>query len=130
MKKDSNINLYRGMIFYFQENATLKEFSGSKEDDIRFFKFHEDGMLAVENGIVKEAGEYGKLLKNYPNARIIDYSGCLITPGFIDTHLHVTQTGVVAAYGEKLIEWLNTYVFPRKRSIKTLNPPEEILIFS
>ena len=118
MKNNNDVKLYRGMVFYFKENTTLNEFSGLKEEDIRFFNFYEDGVLAVENGIVKEAGEYNKLLRRYQNSEIIDYSGCLITPGFIDTHLHVTQSGVVAAYGEKLLEWLNSYVFPRESIYK------------
>lgn len=32
--------------------------------------------------------------------------------GFIDTHIHATQTSSVSAYGEKLLTWLDNYVFP------------------
>ncbi len=33
-------------------------------------------------------------------------------PGFIDTHIHFPQTEMIGAYGEQLLEWLNTYTFP------------------
>ena len=44
--------------------------------------------------------------------RIIDYPGCLIAPGFIDTHVHYVQTGIVASYGSQLLDWLERYAFP------------------
>jgi guanine deaminase len=33
-------------------------------------------------------------------------------PGFIDTHVHCPQIGVIASYGAQLLDWLNTYTFP------------------
>jgi len=112
--KDSGVKLYRGAIFFFTKEASLYPFTGDKELDSRFFHYIEDGILAVENGLVKEAGEYSDLVKKYAGSELKDYSGCLITPGFIDTHLHITQSGIVAAYGEKLLKWLESYVFPRE----------------
>ncbi len=41
-----------------------------------------------------------------------DHSGCLVMPGFIDTHVHCPQIDVIASYGAELLEWLNTYTFP------------------
>lgn len=40
------------------------------------------------------------------------YPEQLIIPGMIDTHIHFPQTEMVGAYGEQLLEWLNTYTFP------------------
>lgn len=48
---------------------------------------------------------------------VIHYKKKLTTPGFIDTHLHATQSAIVAAYGDKL-EWLNNYVFPAEIAYK------------
>ena len=105
-------HLYRGTLFYFREDAELTNFCGEKKEDARYVHFIEDGILVVEDGLIKEAGEYRELIKKYAGCPLTDYSGSLITPGFIDTHLHVTQSRIVAAYGEKLLEWLNNYVFP------------------
>ncbi len=41
-----------------------------------------------------------------------DHRGRLLLPGFIDTHLHSPQVGVMASYGTELLDWLNTYTFP------------------
>ena len=41
-----------------------------------------------------------------------DHRGCLLLPGFIDTHVHSPQVGVMASYGTELLDWLNTYTFP------------------
>ena len=41
-----------------------------------------------------------------------DRSGCLILPGFIDTHVHSPQIDVIASYGTELLDWLTTHTFP------------------
>ncbi|MDP3221724.1 MAG: guanine deaminase, partial [Rubrivivax sp.] len=40
------------------------------------------------------------------------HRGRLLMPGFIDTHVHSPQIGVMASYGTELLDWLNTYTFP------------------
>ena len=35
----------------------------------------------------------------------------LICAGFIDTHIHYVQTGIIGAFGSQLIDWLNHYTF-------------------
>ena len=44
-----------------------------------------------------------------------DHAGRLITPGFIDTHVHSPQLDVIASFGAELLDWLNTYTFPAER---------------
>ncbi|MFC2101751.1 guanine deaminase [Bacteroidota bacterium] len=110
--KTNEMKIYKGNIFYFNENVTLKDFAAEKEASGTIYNYIENGFLAVENGKIVAVGDYNDCIKDYPDAEVIDYSGKMITPGFIDTHLHVTQSGIVAAYGEKLLEWLNNYVFP------------------
>ena len=41
-----------------------------------------------------------------------DHRGCLLLPGFIDTHVHSPQLEVLASYGTGLLDWLDTYTFP------------------
>lgn len=50
-----------------------------------------------------------------PGGRRIDCRGQLVTPGFIDTHVHAPQVDVIASFGTELLEWLNTYTFPAER---------------
>ena len=46
-----------------------------------------------------------------PDAAVADHSGCLIAPGFIDTHIHYVQTAIIGAQGHQLLDWLNDYTF-------------------
>ena len=39
------------------------------------------------------------------------YPDALLCAGFIDTHIHYVQTGIIGAFGSQLIEWLNNYTF-------------------
>lgn len=45
---------------------------------------------------------------------ITDYGDGLIMPGFIDAHVHYPQTAIIASWGKRLIDWLNTYTFPEE----------------
>ena len=39
-------------------------------------------------------------------ARCEHLSGALMLPGFIDAHVHAPQLGVMASYGQQLLDWL------------------------
>jgi guanine deaminase len=71
-----------------------------------------DGVIVCRNGLVEKVGPATELLPTLPSNAVADYSGCLIAPGFIDTHVHYVQTGMVASYGAQLLDWLNRYAFP------------------
>ena len=34
--------------------------------------------------------------------------------GFVDAHVHYPQTAIIASWGKRLIDWLNTYTFPEE----------------
>ena len=75
-------------------------------------RFVEDGLLVLDHGVVRQAGEASDLLASLPaGTAIIDHRPHLIVPGFIDPHLHFPQTQVIASYGAQLLDWLNTYTF-------------------
>ena len=81
-------------------------------DPAKAFAVESDGLVVCRNGLVEAVGPASALLKSVPAQRVADYSGCLIVPGFIDTHVHYVQTGIVASYGEQLLDWLERYAFP------------------
>lgn len=128
----NNKTAYRGAIFYFKETATMANLPKHKDDpndkNCQYI-YLEDGLLIVENGKIVEAGSYNDLKNNITGIRIIDYKGKIITPGFIDTHQHATQSAIVAAYGDKLLEWLNTYVFPGESAYSNLAAAKKDLNF-
>ena len=80
------------------------------------YEYFADGLLVVEDGKISAVGPAEVLLTSLPaEVEVIHYQGALITPGFIDTHIHLPQTGMVGSYGEQLLDWLNTYTFPCER---------------
>lgn len=74
-------------------------------------RFDADHWLLIENGrIVGRSAQA-------PDERWQrhDHAGCLLLPGFIDTHVHSAQIDVIASHGAQLLDWLNTYTFPAER---------------
>lgn len=109
---------YRGSIFYFKDSATYENIPRKKDEKNSHYVYHEDGVLIVKDGKVKDVGSYSDMKTKLGNLKTIDYKGMLITPGFIDTHQHAAQSAIVAAYGEKLLGWLDQYVFPSESLYK------------
>jgi guanine deaminase len=79
------------------------------------YEYFEDGVLVIENGLVNKVGHAADLLPTLKGVEFTEYQDSLITPGFIDTHIHYPQTGMIASYGEQLLDWLNTYTFPTEQ---------------
>lgn len=44
-----------------------------------------------------------------------DHAGCLVLPGFIDTHVHSAQLDVIGSWGTQLLDWLDTHTFPAEQ---------------
>ena len=60
----------------------------------------------------KQIGEASALLPGLPaDLAIDDYRDDLIMAGFIDPHIHYSQTQVIASYGAQLLDWLERYAF-------------------
>jgi guanine deaminase len=83
-------------------------------DDPASFRFVEDGALLVDSGMIFAHEDYAALRKAHPGVPVIDHRPNLILPGFIDPHIHFPQMQVIASFGTRLIEWLNTYTFPEE----------------
>lgn len=75
----------------------------------------EDGGLWLDGGHIRAIGDYHELAPHLPDdIEVVDYSGKLIMPGFIDTHVHYVQLDIMASYGRQLLDWLNEYTFPEE----------------
>jgi len=78
---------------------------------------HVDGLLVVDGGYVAAFGAYADLAPTLnADIAVTELPGKLITPGFIDAHIHYPQTDVVAAWGSPLLDWLNTHTFPAEQA--------------
>jgi cytosine/adenosine deaminase-related metal-dependent hydrolase len=63
------------------------------------------GALRVEDGVITEMGD----LTPAPNERVVDGSGCVVTPGFVNTHHHLFQSlmkSIPATINGGLDDWV------------------------
>jgi guanine deaminase len=105
MSSTDGITALRGTIVTCRDDPFLV-------DPAQAFAVETDGVVICRNGVVEAAGPASRHLGALPADCIADYSGCLIAPGFVDTHVHYVQTGMVASYGKQLLDWLDRYAFP------------------
>ncbi|MEI9984282.1 MAG: amidohydrolase family protein [Aliidongia sp.] len=97
--------ILRGRLFGFHAEP-------AGPDDSASYDYIEDGIIRVEHGRIAALGPAADLLPTLPpGAAIEHYPDQLILPGFIDPHIHLPQTQVIASYGAQLLEWLEKYTF-------------------
>lgn len=72
------------------------------------------GAVLVEAGRIVTTGPADALRAAHPRARVTDYGRALISAGFVDAHMHYPQTAIIASWGKRLIDWLETYTFPEE----------------
>lgn len=75
---------------------------------------HRRGGVLVGGGKILAVGDRDDLKRQHPQAKVVDYGEKLITAGFVDAHVHYPQTGIIASWGKRLIDWLNSYTFPEE----------------
>jgi guanine deaminase len=103
------VKLYRGRVF----TPVADPFATDVAESYRYF---EDGFVAVDDaGRITALGPWDE----HPEGDETDCGrNALITPGFIDTHLHAPQLEMIGSYGGHLLEWLNRYTFPTERKFE------------
>ncbi len=94
----------RGDLLDFTADPGLEDTSGPGA------RFRADHWLLVEDGAVAGVQPAAQPLPGEWERH--DFSGKLLLPGFIDTHVHSGQLDVIGAYGSALLDWLETHTFP------------------
>lgn len=85
---------------------------GESPDAWRYF---EDGVMVIEDGRIESIDCASKcLVALQDQIPIFEYPNCLICPGFIDTHIHYSQTRIIGSPAPGLLEWLETHTFPEE----------------
>lgn len=110
MSQASPARIIRGRIVSFLDEPRLAGVSA--------LKIIEDGAALVEDGRIAAVGETAAICARAPDAAIDDHAGKLVMPGFIDTHIHYSQTRVIASYGAQLLEWLQKYTFVEEQKLR------------
>lgn len=89
-------------------------------------RYERRGALLVSGGKVIAVGAADELRAAHIDAEVIDHGAALILPGFIDAHAHYAQTGIIASWGKRLIDWLNGYTFPEELRFADLAYAREV----
>ncbi|MCM2502192.1 guanine deaminase [Aureimonas altamirensis] len=96
------VTALRARIFTFGADATLPV-------------HHPDGLVVMRDGLIERVGAYADIAPLLdPAVRVADHRPHIVMAGFIDPHLHMPQTQVIASYGTELLEWLSKYTFPEE----------------
>jgi guanine deaminase len=102
---DSSVTALRGDLIFCRDDPFLTNPKTA-------FVHESDGLVICRDGMIQAVGPYAALKTQLPaGTEVADYSGCLIAPGFIDTHIHYVQTGIIGVQGHQLLDWLNEYTF-------------------
>jgi guanine deaminase len=74
-----------------------------------------DGALAYDaDGRIVATGEFAAVSAAHSGAELVDARGALLLPGFVDTHVHWPQLGVVGTMGLELLDWLRARTLPEE----------------
>ncbi|MBC3213476.1 guanine deaminase [Serratia fonticola] len=124
MEREQSIKAVRGS---FLDITSTVQHPEEIEGHLRFIK---DGLLIIRDGRVEWFGDWEVGHHQIPDSiRVRDYSGKMIVPGFVDTHIHYPQCEMVGAYGEQLLDWLNKHTFPAEKRYNDLEYAREMSAF-
>ncbi|MEO1139704.1 MAG: guanine deaminase [Pseudomonadota bacterium] len=71
--------------------------------------------VLIEKGLVVQVGSLEAVSNRAPKARIDRHDNHLISAGFVDAHAHYPQTSIIASWGKRLVDWLNSHTFPEEQ---------------
>jgi len=76
-------------------------------------RYESDAIVAMSEGKITHFGPAKDVRGQLPpGTEVKEYGGdTVIMAGFIDCHVHYPQTQIIGAFGEQLIDWLNTYTY-------------------
>jgi guanine deaminase len=74
-----------------------------------------DGGLVIEGGRIVEAAPWEALSNRLGELPVSDLRGRLLMPGFIDSHIHYSQTDAIASPASGLLDWLERHTFAQER---------------
>jgi len=80
--------------------------------DTAALRHEADALIVIRDGRIEAFGPYDSLRDRLPDdVPVTHHRDALIVPGFIDSHVHYPQTGIMGSGGKRLIDWLNDYTF-------------------
>jgi guanine deaminase len=68
-----------------------------------------------------DSGKIISISKDSDSADFVDKTDQICVPGFIDTHVHLSQYNIRGSHSPNLLHWLNTYTFAEEHRSKDEN---------
>jgi guanine deaminase len=87
---------------------------GDPFSDADAVRIASDHAVLIQGGQITAVGPVDIVRAQARGAREHLHGDKLILPGFVDAHAHYPQTAMIASWGKRLIDWLNTYTFPEE----------------
>lgn len=105
----SKLRAYRAALVHFTDDP--------RAAGVEACVHHPDGLLLIEGGHVVAAGDWATLSPGLPSDAVVEHlPGHLLTPGFVDAHVHFPQTDMIGAISGQLLDWLEQTTFPTERA--------------
>jgi len=116
----SKVSAIRGAVLTYTDDPFLKDVNDC-------MIYESDAIIIMSDGKITAFGPASKIQSKVPEGtKITHYKDCLITPGFLDCHVHYPQTQIIGAYGKQLLDWLNKYTFVAEQSFSDKNHASEV----
>src|SRR5262245_19953477 len=110
---DAPVTALRGTIVSFTGDPFLIDTAES-------YVHEPDGLIVSRNGIIEAVGAYASVRATLPsNVPVTDYSGCILSAGFIDTHV---QAEMIASPGKQLLPLLRASSFCNGSTTTSIQP--------
>ena len=110
---------YRGDILHFRDDPGSASAASS-------YEYLQDGALVVEGQRVARIVPAAQVPRG---VEVVDHRGKLILPGFVDMHVHYSQTDVIASPGRNVLDWLERYTFPAEARFSDKEHASEVAEF-
>ena len=85
-----------------------------------------DGALLVRDEVIVARGTAARLRAEHPDEAVVDLTGGLVLPGFVDTHVHFPQVRMIGALGMPLLDWLEHSALPEEARLADTAYADEV----
>lgn len=85
-----------------------------------------DGGMRVCDGVIVERGSFDAVRARHPDDDVVDMSGGLVLPGFVDAHVHFPQVRMIGALGMPLLDWLERSALPEEARLINTDYAREV----
>lgn len=85
-------------------------------------KMIQNGFILIEGDSIKEIGKSDQLKEKFRGTRVLDAYNKVILPGFINTHIHISEHIVRSLIPDNTKDWMSNWLIPIYSS---LTPEDE-----